>query len=314
MFSSSAKPSQRGRAAPSTTRQAAASSATGSRTHLAASSSKPSASATTRTLNQSNATRTGTKPPRATPAQLTQSRSRPEPSAPVRATTTLKPSGAASVSASKAGSSVLKPRPRAPEAAPRPAVPDALQLAAQSCAWSYMTSTLEEELVFSRSAAHAALQQRQKELDEEEADIAESRVRYEAERLLQFYDELSDVKIAEAVAEMIVRFQAAERSIRGSTAQALQLTSLPLDDTTDIAQYTRLLDTLDALETECQELSTTVQRLSSMVASADARLPMLFGNLGSILRGYEENVACAKSLAQSCRENYRMGIGTLTLG
>ncbi|KAI9064836.1 hypothetical protein FKP32DRAFT_1625011 [Trametes sanguinea] len=177
-----------------------------------------------------------------------------------------------------------------------------------------MTCTLEEGLESSRAAAHAALRQRQKELDDEEADIAESRVRYEAERLLQFYDELSDMKIATDIAATIVRFQAAEQSIRKSTTQAVHLTSIPLDDTTDITQYTRLLDTLDALESECQKLSSQVQHLSSTTTSADARLPVLFDHLDSILRGYAENVACAKSLAQCCRENYRMGIETLTLG
>ena len=59
-----------------------------------------------------------------------------------------------------------------------------------------MGSTLEDELASSRSLAQAALEHREHELKEEESDIADSRVRYDAERLLEFYDELQDVKVS----------------------------------------------------------------------------------------------------------------------
>lgn len=59
-----------------------------------------------------------------------------------------------------------------------------------------MTFTVEEGLSSGRTAAQGALQKRREELDVEETDIAESRVRYEAERLLDFYDELNDTKVS----------------------------------------------------------------------------------------------------------------------
>ncbi len=58
-----------------------------------------------------------------------------------------------------------------------------------------MTSTVEEGLSSGRTVAQGALKKRQEELDVEETDIAGSRVRYEAERLLDFYDELNDTKV-----------------------------------------------------------------------------------------------------------------------
>ena len=58
-----------------------------------------------------------------------------------------------------------------------------------------MTSSLEEELKRSGDSAQVALKVRRQELAAEEADIADSRVRYEAERMLDFYDELNDRKV-----------------------------------------------------------------------------------------------------------------------
>ena len=58
-----------------------------------------------------------------------------------------------------------------------------------------MTSSLEAELKRSGDSAQVALKVRRQELAAEEADIADSRVRYEAERMLDFYDELNDRKV-----------------------------------------------------------------------------------------------------------------------
>ncbi|OJT07109.1 hypothetical protein TRAPUB_2043 [Trametes pubescens] len=308
------KLSLQGRAVPSTVRQATASSAAGTRANLDTSNSKPSASAA-RTLNQTNVARLGAKAPKATTTQLAQSRSRAEPSARVRATTTLKESGAHSASArigSTTARDVPKARPPAEVALP-PGQPDTLQLAAQSCAWSYMTSTVEEGLSSGRTVAQGALKKRKEELDVEEADIAESRVRYEAERLLDFYDELNDTKVAEEVAAIIMRFKDVEHNVSETTAQTLRLTSAPLDDTTHVNRYTTLLDTLDALEEECQNLRAQVDSLADAAQSSERRLPLLLNNLSDILQGHEVCVGSAKRVVQCCKENYRMGIGTLTL-
>ncbi|EIW61587.1 uncharacterized protein TRAVEDRAFT_69909 [Trametes versicolor FP-101664 SS1] len=176
-----------------------------------------------------------------------------------------------------------------------------------------MTSTVEEGLSSGRAAAQGALKKRREELDAEETDIAESRVRYEAERLLDFYDELNDTKVAEEVAAIIMRFKEAEHDLAEAIAQTLRLTSAPLDDTTHVTQYTGLLDTLDALEAECQNVRAQVNSLTDAAQPSERRLPQLLRNLSDILEGHEENVGSAKEVVQCCKENYRMGIGTLTL-
>ncbi|KAI0331320.1 hypothetical protein GY45DRAFT_1249095 [Cubamyces sp. BRFM 1775] len=177
-----------------------------------------------------------------------------------------------------------------------------------------MSSTLEDELASARSLAHAALKQKENELKAEESDIADSRVRYDAERLLEFYDEFHDVEIAKEVADIIKRFQEVERNVSDSTTKSLRCTTLPLNDTTHITQYTDVICTLDALEAECRELSTRVHSLPITAISDERRLPSLLGNLADILQGHLENVLCAKSVVQCCKENYHIGMETLTLG
>lgn len=86
---------------------------------------------------------------------------------------------------------------------------DPLQVAAQLYPWLYMTSTLEacfqtaeetakvRELsiiigsVFQLLLVQKDLQKRSEEIDAEESDFAEQRERYEAEQVVNFYDELS---------------------------------------------------------------------------------------------------------------------------
>ncbi|RPD66863.1 hypothetical protein L227DRAFT_648032 [Lentinus tigrinus ALCF2SS1-6] len=272
-MSSSIKP-PRGKAAPGPARPLDASSAAGSRAKPAISSVKAStaSSTTSRTSVQTKSTRS--KVPDAATVKASQSRARVEPATRVRATTTVKGThlGAGkSTSSSAPLSSAPKTRPQAPDALSSSETPDALQLAAQSCAWAYMTSGMEEELRRSDNAAQAALKARRKELAAEEADIADSRTRYEGERMLDFYDELSDHK------------------------------------------YNAVLDQLGGLEDECQNLEVEVLSLCSMVSSQDGRLSGVLHNLLDIVRGHAENVANAQKLVRCCKENYRVGIGTLTL-
>ncbi|KAI0832733.1 hypothetical protein BC628DRAFT_1528969 [Trametes gibbosa] len=304
------KPPQRGKPPSNAVRNPTAASS--SRANAASSSLKTSVSAA-RSL-----TRPSSKPPGATTTQA-QPRARAEPSARVRATTTLGESGTSTVSANPASISThgaSKTRARAPDSVAQPtSQPDELHLAAQSCAWSYMTSTIEDGLCAGRLSAEQSLKSRQEQLNVEEADIAESRVRYEAEQLLDFYDELSDVKVAEEVATMIMQFNIIERRVDAATAQALYLSALPLDDTTDISRYNDLLDTFetDILETDCQKTRTQAQLLLNHTQEPEGKLLHLLENISDILQGQLQNAMSAKSMVHCCKENHRIGIGTLTL-
>ena len=228
---------------------------------------------------------------------------------------------------------------------------DQLQVAAQSCAWEYMTSTLQDELRRSRGAALAALETRKNDLAAEEADIAESRIRYEAERLIDFYDELSDKKvcnapclgesiqhitskITEELANLIASFKSLESRVADSTKAALRLTSLPLNDTTHVSQYNHVLNSLgeyprlfdtslprlisgpvDVLEDECQKIKTQIESLMCKLPSSKGRLSELLNSFSHILEGHERSVVGARSVVECCKDNYYCSInaGTLTL-
>ena len=71
---------------------------------------------------------------------------------------------------------------------------------------------------------------------------------------------------------------------------------------------------VDVLEVKCQELSTRVHALNPTAISDEKRLPSLLDNLADILQGHLHNVECARSVAQCCKENYHLGMETLTLG
>lgn len=67
---------------------------------------------------------------------------------------------------------------------------DASQQAAQLQSWLFMSAKLESSYAGAKLAAAAAIEQRRAELSADEADIADARVRFEAERLIAFYEEL----------------------------------------------------------------------------------------------------------------------------
>ena len=53
-----------------------------------------------------------------------------------------------------------------------------------------MVASLESSYAAAERSAAAALEQRRAELSAQEADIADARVRFDAERLVDFYEEL----------------------------------------------------------------------------------------------------------------------------
>ncbi|TFY67645.1 hypothetical protein EVJ58_g1486 [Rhodofomes roseus] len=78
---------------------------------------------------------------------------------------------------------------------------DALQQAGQIQAWLFMSATLESSYEAAERAATAALEQRRAELSVEEADMADARVRFEAERLIAFYEELMAPQVPRSLPE-----------------------------------------------------------------------------------------------------------------
>lgn len=70
-----------------------------------------------------------------------------------------------------------------------------LEVAAQAAAWQYMISTLDECYQITEAKVLKQLEERSRELSKEEEDITDARTRFEMERLLDFFDEISDDKV-----------------------------------------------------------------------------------------------------------------------
>ncbi|OSX59323.1 hypothetical protein POSPLADRAFT_1075545 [Postia placenta MAD-698-R-SB12] len=165
-----------------------------------------------------------------------------------------------------ASSSRHKPVTNASRPAVRPAAPastsDTLQVAAQTQSWDFMRSTLEAHLDYSRRTAATALEKVSEKLTAEEAGIADARIRLEAERLLLFYDELSDAALSTTAPAIVQGFLKHEEECSRVIPEALALTDCPMDETRDIRDYNMLLDQIDALQSEAGRLQALMMSVS----------------------------------------------------
>ncbi|OBZ70120.1 hypothetical protein A0H81_09651 [Grifola frondosa] len=210
-----------------------------------ASASKSTPASTSKALKQSSSSQNGSAGVR--PSKAAASRTQPEPSAraaTVRATNTVKGKPLAGgtrmdSSLATAAASEERTRQRAPEPASAPAS-DPLQVAGQVYAWQYMKSTLEGQLESSKVAAAKSLERRARELSVEEADVADSRVRFEAEHLLDFYEEIGDVEIAQEVPMIVTSFMKLEETCADVSSRVLQLASS--DGNVHVNRYNEILD------------------------------------------------------------------------
>lgn len=93
---------------------------------------------------------------------------------------------------------VAKQHNPAPVQEPEPAL-DPLQSVAQMLSWFYMTSQVNMQHRATERAVLQSLQTRAKELAEEEGEVKDSRLRHEAECMLNFLDELGDDSVVHSL-------------------------------------------------------------------------------------------------------------------
>ncbi|KAI0797088.1 hypothetical protein C8Q75DRAFT_225705 [Abortiporus biennis] len=103
---------------------------------------------------------------------------------------------------------------------------DVLQIAAQLYSWYYMTSSLEKCRLSTQQNVSKLLQKRTAQLEAEEAEIADSRTRYEAEQILDFYDEISEERIASRLPVLVDGFIKHEETYNKTMKDALNVVHL----------------------------------------------------------------------------------------
>ncbi|KAJ7129183.1 hypothetical protein C8R44DRAFT_850459 [Mycena epipterygia] len=204
---------------------------------------------------------------------------------------------------------------------------DSLQVAAQVYPWMYMTSTLDACFKSAETAAEKDLAARTKELSEEESDISDQRARLEAERNVEFYDELSTDKFATAAPSIMQAFLSHGDACTLLEAEALQLaTGLPGltedDYYSPMRPYNAMLDKLEDLQREKARLHTSIVGLTQEDAGAGADTPEedadqpsaraqmihVFSACLPVLEARAANLEMAHELLEGAKENLAMSL------
>ncbi|KAI0921202.1 hypothetical protein AcW2_006251 [Taiwanofungus camphoratus] len=185
---------------------------------------------------------------------------------------------------------------------------DDLQIAAQLQSWLFMSTALQDRARTAKLAAHSAIETREKQLLAEENDITDSRIRFEAERLLRFYEELANPAIASEVPIVVQGFLNFEDACSKAVSEAFHLTSRPLDNNIYIHQYSETLKTIDELCSQGEQLESSIHLLSSSATHSDDRVLVVLLSLLPVIRSYCTNLASAQSLVQCCKDSKRIGL------
>ncbi|PBK67036.1 hypothetical protein ARMSODRAFT_858689, partial [Armillaria solidipes] len=198
---------------------------------------------------------------------------------------------------------------------------DPLQIAAQVYPWMYMTSTLDACFKDAEATAKRDLETKAKELEAEEANISDERIRFEAERLIEFYDELASDKFAKEAPTIMQHFLSHGDSCTECESEALKIASQDFDldytpGPSPLTIFNSMMDKLDRLQDEAIELKTRISDLdppgndeeNKESTAARTQIIPLFKACLPVLRARTANLAMAQQLIEGAKENYSMAL------
>ncbi|KAK0230267.1 hypothetical protein IW262DRAFT_1453172 [Armillaria fumosa] len=200
---------------------------------------------------------------------------------------------------------------------------DPLQIAAQVYPWMYMTSTLDACFKEAEATAKRDLETKTKELEAEEANISDERIRFEAERLIEFYDELASDKFAKEAPTIMQNFLSHGDSCTECESEALKIASQDFDlDYTSgpspLTIFNSMMDKLgmSSILDEAIELKTRISDLdppgndeeNKESTAARTQIIPLFKACLPVLRARTANLAMAQQLIEGAKENYSMAL------
>ncbi|KAK0447791.1 hypothetical protein EV421DRAFT_161761 [Armillaria borealis] len=198
---------------------------------------------------------------------------------------------------------------------------DPLQIAAQVYPWMYMTSTLDACFKDAEATAKRDLETKAKELEAEEANISDERIRFEAERLIEFYDELASDKFAKEAPTIMQLFLSHGDSCTECESEALKIASQDFDldyasGPSPLTIFNSMMDKLDRLQDEAIELKTRISDLdppgndeeNKESTAARTQIIPLFKACLPVLRARTANLAMAQQLIEGAKENYSMAL------
>ncbi|KAJ3798968.1 hypothetical protein GGU11DRAFT_862319 [Lentinula aff. detonsa] len=143
-------------------------------------------------------------------------------------------------------------------------------VAAQHYPWMHMASTLDACFKDAEETAKKDIKARSDALDTLEANISDERTRSEAERLIEFYGELSSDRFVKDAPKIMQSFLSHGDACTEIEAEALRIASQDLSnidfDTMDIMvplrEYNDVLDRLGTLQMEVFALESAILRLT----------------------------------------------------
>ncbi|KAF8214103.1 hypothetical protein K438DRAFT_1927286 [Mycena galopus ATCC 62051] len=221
-------------------------------------------------------------------------------------------------------SPVSQAKPSGSGSAPQP-TNDPLQVAAQVYPWIYMTSTLEACFKSAETATEKDFTTREAELAEEESDLSDQRARLEAERQIEFYEELSTDEFATAAPSIMQAFTAHGDACTLLESEALQLAtgrSTPAEDDyySPMRPYNALLEKLEEKQREQRELQASIMALTKDDGgdilgeedpdqpSARTQMKNVFSACLPVLQARAANLQMAHELLEGAKENLAMSI------
>ncbi|KAJ3736165.1 hypothetical protein DFJ43DRAFT_990390, partial [Lentinula guzmanii] len=210
---------------------------------------------------------------------------------------------------------------------------DPLQVAAQHYPWMHMASTLDACFKDAEETAKKDIKARSDALDTLEANISDERTRSEAERLIEFYGELSSDRFVKDAPKIMQSFLSHGDACTEIEAEALRIASQDLSnidfDTMDIMvplrEYNDVLDRLGTLQMEVFALESAILRLTvsttepssentAQSAAARSQIAPVFKACLPIIRARGQNITMAQQLVEGAKQNLSMTVHLQSLG
>ncbi|KAH8096703.1 hypothetical protein BXZ70DRAFT_945766 [Cristinia sonorae] len=206
-------------------------------------------------------------------------------------------SGTLNSSSTSQPSRVTKPAAPASTVKSNPGGDDLLN-AAQTLAWSFMSAKLEDEHGKAEKAIMAAFEARSLELDAEEEAVADARVRYETEQLLEFYEVLSH-KEAPALRAVTKSFLQHEARCSDVSRKVMRLDNAPDYDLVFLHTCNLLLVLIDEQLESASRLESDIVELPDVFYQEPSRLNAVLQGLLSMVRSQKDTLLESRLVVQA---------------
>ncbi|KIM76413.1 hypothetical protein PILCRDRAFT_826424 [Piloderma croceum F 1598] len=187
---------------------------------------------------------------------------------------------------------------------------DPLQVAAQLYPWLYMISSLETTFQAAELSAHNSLDERAKDIAGDEADIADQRVRFDAEQRLAFLQEFASNTLSHEVPDIMRGFLRNGDTCDKVVAEALQVgmqSQKELIGNSSLPLHNEILDKLEHAQSEANRLeSSFIHLFDSVQLAASSQIRPILAACLPILRARIANLTTAQSLVESSKDNLEM--------